>query len=352
MPNYILMGAATTAPGSGGIGKLARITAKSLTMQCKNLKIYSYLEHCPSPINGTKVLGFGESKAMYYLALQASSCIAQHAFFDSVGVARAYPKNSVWNSPFAVWMCGVEVWEGLRPSAERTLRAARLPIAISHYTLQRYERLHGPMPKARVCPLGTEEDELPQSAVTVDGPPTVAILARVDLAEKYKGQYELVEAWNRVTSVIPEARLVVAGGGNGLPELRRLAEASPSSRNIEVLGYVKEEDIDLLWQRAHVFAMPSRGEGFGLVYVEAMRRGKPVVASIHDAGVEVNLHGVTGFNVDLNKPHHLANTIIDLLSDSALRQQMADAGQQRWLNQYRFSAFHRRFTRITEELLT
>ena len=80
--------------------------------------------------------------------------------------------------------------------------------------------------------------------------------------------------------------------------LRAQADASAAASNIEFTGFLPQGQIDALWSRAHVFAMPSRQEGFGLVYIEAMRRGLPVIASTQDAGQEINLHGVTGFNAD------------------------------------------------------
>ena len=99
---------------------------------------------------------------------------------------------------------------------------------------------------------------------------------------------------------VPGARLVVAGTGPDSDRIRARAVALGSS--IEFRGFVPENAIQQVWDEADVFAMPSRGEGFGLVYVEAMRQGLPVVASVHDAAPEVNRDGITGFNVDLDRP--------------------------------------------------
>jgi glycosyltransferase involved in cell wall biosynthesis len=83
-------------------------------------------------------------------------------------------------------------------------------------------------------------------------------------------------------------------------------------------------------ERAHAFAMPSRQEGFGIVYVEAMRYGLSVTASVHDSGREANLAGAIGFNVDLARRHELSERLIRLLGDIDLAESMGQAGFRRW----------------------
>ena len=65
-----------------------------------------------------------------------------------------------------------------------------------------------------------------------------------------------------------------------------------SSYEIEFRGFVPDEQIEDVWASATLFAMPGVMEGFGLVYIEAMRHGLPVIASVHDAAPEINLDGI------------------------------------------------------------
>ena len=92
-----------------------------------------------------------------------------------------------------------------------------------------------------------------------------------------------------------------------------------------------------------MFAMPSRGEGFGLVYIEAMRHGLPVIASRQDAGQEINIDGETGFNIDLGSVTELPDRIIYLLENPDLAQAMGLAGYKRWAEHFRYGAFKERF---------
>jgi phosphatidylinositol alpha-1,6-mannosyltransferase len=97
--------------------------------------------------------------------------------------------------------------------------------------------------------------------------------------------------------------------------------------------------------------MPSRGEGFGLVYIEAMRQGVPVIASIHDGAREVNVDGETGYNVDLDQSGELTARLITLLSHPVLRHRMGAAGQQRWHEHFRLACLRSRLLPLIETLL-
>src|SRR5262249_19708349 len=139
--------------------------------------------------------------------------------------------------------------------------------------------------------------------------------------------------------------------GTALAGMRALAAVSPASSAIELPGFIPDDAMNDIWRRAHVFAMPSRNEGFGIVYAEAMRQGLPVIASVHDAGREVNVDRVTGFNVDLDRPGDLEERLIYLLRESTAAKSMGAAGRQRWREHYRFSCFAQRLIQALAEFL-
>ena len=89
----------------------------------------------------------------------------------------------------------------------------------------------------------------------------------------------LVSIWPRVVSAVADARLVFVGGGPALSALRDLVAQSPAAASIDVVGFAPAHRIDAIWRRTTVLAMPSVEEGFGLVFIEAMRRGVPVITS-------------------------------------------------------------------------
>ncbi|MFK5979031.1 MAG: glycosyltransferase family 4 protein [Rhizobiaceae bacterium] len=336
------LGTTLLAAGHGGIARVARMTAKTLIDHGNDPTILSLLDETPVRIANKEAALARGSRFNYIARCHAAAFFHDRFLYDSVGTARAHPRIPGLRRPYGVWIHGVEVWDGLSADRERALRAADFVLVNSQFTLDKFQEIHGPLTNAHVCWLATEEDEPPHKIHKFDGTPTAFLIGRSDKDNFRKGHKEVIESWAQVTAAIPDAELYIAGGGDGLDLLRETASLSPVSDRIHILGFVPEADMPELWSKAHVFVQPSWKEGFGLVYAEAMRQGLPVIASVHDAGQEVNVDGTTGYNVDLNKPEELAERIISLLSNPGLAKTMGRAGQDRWQEHFRFSAFSAR----------
>jgi phosphatidylinositol alpha-1,6-mannosyltransferase len=97
-----------------------------------------------------------------------------------------------------------------------------------------------------------------------------------------------------------------------------------------------------LYREAAIFAMPSRREGFGLVYLEAMAAGVPCLGSVHDAASEIIVDGQTGWLVDQSDTTGIADRVVQMLSHESERAAMGDAGRRRFLAQFTFDAFQSR----------
>ena len=275
-----------------------------------------------------------------------------HFLYNHVGIARAHCALPMLRRPYAVWMLGQDVWTSrMHGDYGKKIQDANYLLSISDFTRRRAAELLPSAARAKVCWLATEEDEASTNTRSCNSPPTVLILSRVDLSEMLKGHVELIDCWHRVVAAIPDARLLIAGDGNGLDLLRAQARASSAVNNIEFTGFLSQSRIEELWNRADVFAMPSRQEGFGLVYIEAMRHGVPVIASIHDAGQEINVHGVTGYNVNLGLEGDLEEHIISLLMDRERARRFGENGRGYWREHFCFSAFRRRMEPLLAEFL-
>jgi len=344
----ILFGAALLEAGQGGIARVARMSVRALAEQGAAIDLVSLLDKRSGSVAGVDMASARGSKIAFGLLTHYYGLRATHGLYDFIGTARAHPRL-LRRIPYAFWMMGIESWEGMRKSHIAAARRAQLTLAISRYTLERHQSLYGPVDNARVCWLGTEQDEAPERLAHFSGAPYALCVARIDASENMKGHSELVACWPGVVAAVPRARLVIVGGGSGLEALRAVVAASPAHGSIDVLGFMPEEKMPALFENAHVFVMPSRQEGFGIVYAEAMRFGLPVIASRGDAGQEINVDGQTGYTVAPAAPQELGETLVHLLRAPDRCAALGAAGFERWRTYFRYSCFAGRFLAIWNE---
>jgi phosphatidylinositol alpha-1,6-mannosyltransferase len=344
----VLLGAATLREGNGGIARVSRLSLEVLRGLGETVAAGSLLDsdEFVRPIGAR---GFAGSKMRFAAWCLPAMRGCRAALFDHIGPARVYTRPFTGSCDLAIWMHGSEIWEGLTRHGDARLSMARLLLVNSHATLRRHEALHGPRPNARVCWLATEQDEPAKLTAHMEGPPTALIVGRMDLHEWGKGHEELIQVWPQVRMEVPDARLVIAGTGSALDKVRTLVRHSAAASHIDVMGYVPEERLSELYASAHILAMPSRQEGFGIVYIEAMRHGLACVASRQDAGQEITLHEETGLNVDMSQPGTLREALVALLSNRDRARVYGAAGRTRWAAHFRRSAFAGRFSQLWSE---
>ena len=244
--------------------------------------------------------------------------------------------------PYAVFIHGIEVWRALSATEKRILREARLRVANSAFTARRVESLHADVGAIHVCPLAILHDPAVPAVRPVAarlGPHAVIVVARMATGERYKGHDQLLECWPGVLQRVPDAQLVFVGEGDDVDRLRSKAAALGIASSVVLTGYVSEAELHGFYDAAAVFAMPSRSEGFGLVYLEAMSHRLPCVGALDDAAGEVITDGETGFLVHQADRGALTDRLVRLLLDDALRQSMGVRGHQRLHAHFTYERF-------------
>lgn len=274
---------------------------------------------------------------------------ADWVVFTHVGIARAQlrvPRQ--FRRPYAVFINGIEAWSAtLDPARRAALKNARVRIAISPHTARRVATAHPDLPPIDTCLLSLLPDEEAPDRVPADvrvdyGPHAVVIVGRMASTERYKGHDQLLLAWPRVVAEVPDATLVMVGRGDDVDRLRTKAAALGLGRSVHFPGFLSDAAVRGVMRHAAAFAMPSRGEGFGLVYLQAMRLGLPCLGSRDDAAGDVIVDGETGLLVPQQDSDAIAGAIARLLTDEPMRRRMGEAGQRRFENTFSYSRFRAR----------
>ncbi len=156
-----------------------------------------------------------------------------------------------------------------------------------------------------------------------------------------KGQDTLIRCWPAVLAAVPDARLVIVGGGPSRERLTRLAVDLGVSGSVTLTGSVPFEDLPAHYAAGDVFAMPCRTrgggldvEGLGIVYLEASSTGLPVIAGDSGGAPDAVLEGETGFVVDGRDEAAVTDRLVQLLTDRELAARMGERGrawvEERW----------------------
>jgi phosphatidyl-myo-inositol dimannoside synthase len=254
---------------------------------------------------------------------------------------------------------GIEVWEPLPRVRRRALQRATLVLAPSRATADYVVSLQGvAREKVRVLHWGLDPDFETRVAATAAAPlPAAFPQGRVILTvgrwlahERYKGMDTLIQAMPRLLLRWPELQVVMVGTGDDQEWLLNLARDSGVQRYIHFLTDLSYNELSACYAAAEIFALPSRGEGFGFVYLEAMARGKPVIGGAHGGAPEVVQDGKTGYLVQHGDTVQLATSIDALLSNPEAAREMGARGRERVEKEFRFPVFAKAFKKILREL--
>jgi phosphatidyl-myo-inositol dimannoside synthase len=360
--------------GFGGVQEAGRLTASALTEIISRRQWSSeYLSLNDSP--GTHELaqavrpfsfsGFGRAKIRFVLSAIARARSSPNraapivlAAHPNLALPAAWMQRISPRVKIIVMAHGVEVWQPLPAARRRALQRANLVLAPSGYTVQKLTEIQGiPIEKIRLLPwpLNPEFLALAENSAALPLPKSfpqgrvVMTAARWAASERYKGADELIRAVAQLRAAHPDLHLVVVGGGDDLPRLRDLARDLGALEQIHFLENIPREQLAACFARAEIFALPSTGEGFGFVFLEAMAFAKPVIAAAAGGATDLIEDGSNGLLVKPRDVASLAQALDRLLTNDSLRAEMGRRGAEKVRTQYRFEVFEAALERIVDE---
>jgi glycosyltransferase involved in cell wall biosynthesis len=285
---------------------------------------------------------------------------------DHVNVAAALvPASLARRCRYVVWLCGEEVfpprpnWEGRLglayawrrlaiSSHTRDSIAARFPDHLVHVC----DLALDPVRHALELPPQPDQARPHLSLRAVDGQEQplgsamILMVGRMPDTERFKGQESLLHAFPQVIQDFPEAQLVLVGQGADGPRLLARALKLPDTVKARVFmpGYAGDELLRQLYQACYLFAMPSKGEGFGLAYLEAMSHARACLGGKVDATPCLVRHGLTGVLVeDPAAPLQVAEALCRMLAHPLHTASMGRAGYELVRAHYLYPHFRERF---------
>lgn len=251
---------------------------------------------------------------------------------------------------------GTEVWEERRWTRRFTGHHARFAFAVSRHTKASVERT-ARLPGSSVFLLHNtldrsfEDVNLDESAEADPAEPELLVVSRLWAIETMKGVDRTIEAFSRLASRHPGARLRIVGKGDDKPRLQALASSLGIAGRTVFEEDLTDDALSERYRRCSAFVMPSGQEGFGIVFLEAMRFAKPCVGGDAGGTPDVIADGETGFLVPFGDVPALEQALDRLLSDVHLRRRMGRAGLERLHELFLFDRFKARVEQHLRRLL-
>jgi len=220
---------------------------------------------------------------------------------------------------------GIEAWQELSGLHRRSVEAAAVVTSVSRHTRRRLLQWVGIEPaRVKVLPNTVEQrfqpgpkpdDLLERHAAR--GKTVLMTVSRLAASERYKGHDRVIRSLPRVLSEHPDTIYLVVGDGDDRPRLEALAAQCGVTERVRFVGQVPRDELPDYFRLADVFVMPSTGEGFGIVFLEAMATGIRVIGGNRDGSVDALCDGALGTLVEPEDGEELASAICAALAGGA-----------------------------------
>jgi len=352
---------------TGGIEKVCRVAGKALheraVVNNSKLLIKSMYDkqsdadenkYFPSEIFS----GFGEAKISFIVSavragIKADTVILSHINLLLVGwlIKKINPKVKL-----ILFAHGIEIWGEIGFKKKQMLPCVDVFLPVSNYTADKIKSVHNVFSeKIEVLnncldpfmPLGKEFSD---KAVVREKygfkkeDIILFTLSRLSSKERYKGYDKVLEALVKVKQQFSNVKYLIAGSYD-IEEKRYIDEMSKKLHledAVVLSGFVPEEDLVAHFSMADIYVMPSMKEGFGIVFIEAMFYGLPVIAGNKDGSVDALRNGDLGMLVDPTDTKAIELAIINILKSPVDNR----PNRKLLLSKFSYCAYKRNFERI------
>jgi len=332
---------------TGGIEKVCRILGKALfentfSGNC-SLEIYSShdsynqaKDNCyftPDSFNGFENKRFKFLNAAFFKGVKSDVVILSHINLLPIGwlIKRFSPKTKL-----VMLAHGIEVWSLPLGIKKKMLNACDEILCVSQFTKNEMIKLHGDVAKKYSVLNNCLDPFLPILAKQNDSidlrskygfapfDKILFTLTRMDATERYKGYDRVLQAMALLIKKMPDLKYIIGGSYDALEKKKidELIDELGLKDNVVITGFIPDENLKDYFLMSDVYVMPSYNEGFGIVFIEAMYFGLPVIAGNKDGSVDALLNGKLGTLIDPMDIEALKNAIED--NDEHVKKEKVD----------------------------
>jgi len=377
MPKRIILLTLQTFSTTGGIQKMTRTLAHSLFHISKQQKWdfklwslydsrYDLMSQYLAPEN---FVGFGRSKFKLGIATLVKGTRADIVILSHVNLALIGVIIKILNPKCQLWLVahGIEVWRPLTIVKRAFVRhfSSKI-ICVSSFTKQQMIKWHNV--DAEKCivlnnavdPFIKHPDEfekpeylLNRYSLTPENQ-VIFTLTRLASSEQYKGYEQVIKAVSMLKNRFPDIRYILSGQYDSTEEsrIKELISSCEVEENVILTGFLHEKELADYFLLADLFVLPSKKEGFGIVFIEALACGLPVICGNADGSVDAIRNGELGTAINVNDLDELERTIVTYLQHPLTTAKRASL-QSRCLSHFNEKNYRKNLLKlINDELAT
>jgi len=243
---------------------------------------------------------------------------------------------------------GIEVWKKL-PFIYRSFLTKVKILSISTYTTDMFMKYNNIsqdniyyLPPDTNSSINKDFDN-----VYNDEEFNILSVTRLDSNDSYKGVDSMIKTIPKLVEKIQNIKYTIVGKGNDKDRLVSLVKELKLEKHVNFKGFV--EYIEPYYQYCDVFTLPSKGEGFGIVYIEAMKYEKPCIACDEGGQTDVVINDKTGYLCKYDDVNCLAEKIIKLYNSSDKKEEFGKNGYQHFVDNFTFERFQQRLKSILHD---
>ena len=321
---------------TGGIEKMNRVAGKAFNETGEDVKIFSSHDekrienkYFPSeiffPFNGNRIKFSIKS---IQEGVKSKLVILSHINLLSVGyfIKLLSPKTKL-----VLFAHGIEVWKPLSSFKKKMLVKCDQVWAVSNFTKDKITQLgyvksnHSIVLNNCLDPFLQKENNDSKSGkllsrynISKDNF-ILLTLTRLNSAEKYKGYDKVLQSLQTLIKVYPHLRYLIIGKYDDEEKARmdKLIRSMNLHHAVIFAGYIPEEELSAHYKLADLYIMPSLGEGFGIVFIEAMYNDVPVIAGNKDGSIDALLNGRLGLLVNPDDKEEITSAIKKVINDKS-----------------------------------
>lgn len=358
----MIVGLFTSVMSVGGIQNAGRQTAAALSqiaemqgLSCAFLSLNDPLGDHEISAAGANfhVRSFARDKPAFLMAalrLAMNKPKLVFAAHPHLGPVASFMKLIARDARLIVGAHGIEVWQPLSAFQRKVLRRADVVFAPSSDTVLKLATVQR-VPQAKIrrlsWPIDAEFLELASNPCKLHLPsgfPTGSVILSVgrwSAKERYKGADLLIRAIARLRNEFADTQLVLVGPGDDIPRLKYEAVTNGVSAQVHFFTLVSRDELAACYAHCDIFALPSTGEGFGLVFLEAMAFGKPILGANIGGIPDVVEHECEALLVNPTM-EAVSAALAQLIANPALRRDLGQRGKERIQKEFSFQRFQQR----------